>query len=85
MMQCKKYILDLSYPEDTHYLSHVDGRLHVISTAQPFNHDEYCMEFENISGDVQVSYVKLCYKKVLFPDCIYYVAVKYFCMLSGRT
>lgn len=54
MMTCKKYILDLGYPEDTHYLSHVDGQLHIVSVSKPINHDQYCMEFKNESGLVQV-------------------------------
>lgn len=54
MMECTKYILDTNYPEDTHYLSHADGSLHVVSQPTPYSHDEYCMEFKNNSGDIEV-------------------------------
>lgn len=56
MMTCKKYILDTNYADDTNYLSHVDGRLYVVSMAgDPYDHDQYCIEYKNASGNIVVS------------------------------
>ncbi|KAG4065998.1 hypothetical protein HA402_001245 [Bradysia odoriphaga] len=41
---CNRYKLT-DDPDDAHYISHVDGSLHVNHFEKPFSNDEYCVEF----------------------------------------
>ncbi|XP_037042107.1 uncharacterized protein LOC119078616 [Bradysia coprophila] len=44
---CNKYKLS-NDPDDAHYISHVDGSVHVRNYEKPFSFDEYCVEFLDI-------------------------------------
>lgn len=54
MQGCGKYKLSNDDPDDAHYISHVDGSLHVHHLDEPISNDDYCVELLN-TGTVDVS------------------------------
>lgn len=55
---CPRYILDATYEQDKHYLSHTDGRLHVPPGhgMASFGPDGYCVEFVAFEDRISVRY-----------------------------
>lgn len=59
MQNCTKYRLFNDDPLDVHYLSHVDGSLHVLDDG-PFDNNNYCIENLKMGDDIEVSYIRIC-------------------------
>lgn len=42
---CKKYRLEKDQPSESHFISHLDGKLYVNETREAYDVDSYCIEF----------------------------------------
>lgn len=51
--RCERFKLDKELASDNHFLGHLDGKLYVNDTEEPYDVDSYCIEFINM-GTIEV-------------------------------
>lgn len=47
--RCERFKLDKNIPLDNNFIGHLDGKLYVNESEQPYDIDSYCIEFINIA------------------------------------